>query len=452
MGYYIIGVLGGWVSESGLILILAVLVLGGIIATVGDRIGTKVGKARLSLFNLRPRKTATLVTILTGVVVSASTLGILLGTSGPLRKGLFELEKIQRDLRRTKGALENINAELQAARQQKVQTDVELNKTRAERALAQQQLTGTNQSLRRAIADRNQANATRLQAQTELLRNQQQLASVSGQVSDLRADITALQTERQRVIDQGEEEIRAKNAVIQEREQQLKILEAQQSFLAREIAKLEQVAEGLRRGNVAIQRGQVLSSAVVRIVNPMGAQEAVDQLLREANRTASQLTRPGIRQQDQIILITKTNVEQLVDQINDGEDYVVRILSAANYLIGETPIQVVTEAVQNRVIFEKGDVVASSAIKPTELSDAEIQQRINLLLAAASFRARRMGILNDTVEIGRLQNLIAFIEKLKQYEQTVELQALAADNAYTAGPLTVEFAAIAKGEQQLRSQ
>ncbi|MER3589695.1 MAG: DUF3084 domain-containing protein, partial [Mastigocladus sp. ERB_26_1] len=76
------------------ILIIAILVLGGVIATVGDRIGTRVGKKRLSLFNLRPKNTAVLVTILTGLGISASTLGILFLADEGLRKGVFELEDI----------------------------------------------------------------------------------------------------------------------------------------------------------------------------------------------------------------------------------------------------------------------------------------------------------------------------------------------------------------------
>ncbi len=86
--------------STGYILILAVLLLGGVIATVGDRIGTRVGKARLSLFNLRPRKTATLVTIMTGTIIAASTLGILFAASEYLRTGVFQLDSIQRQLRR----------------------------------------------------------------------------------------------------------------------------------------------------------------------------------------------------------------------------------------------------------------------------------------------------------------------------------------------------------------
>jgi uncharacterized protein (DUF3084 family) len=68
---------------SGYILVLAVLLLGGVIATLGDRIGMKVGKARLSLFNLRPRQTATLVSIATGSVISASTPGFTIWRQQP---------------------------------------------------------------------------------------------------------------------------------------------------------------------------------------------------------------------------------------------------------------------------------------------------------------------------------------------------------------------------------
>ena len=51
---------------SGWLLILSLLVLGGVLSTLGDRLGSRVGKARLSLFNMRPRRTAVVITVLTG--------------------------------------------------------------------------------------------------------------------------------------------------------------------------------------------------------------------------------------------------------------------------------------------------------------------------------------------------------------------------------------------------
>jgi uncharacterized protein (DUF3084 family) len=437
--------------DTGLILIIAVLVLGGVLATVGDRIGTRVGKARLSLFNLRPRKTATLVTILTGILVSASTLGILLASSGPLRKGIFDLEEIQRDLRRTRRDLDKASGELQAARDQKTQTETELNQARLDEAKAQKLLTETNSSLKGAISERDRAKLTQTQAQQDLERTQSQFGVVSQQISRLRSDIALLQTERKRVVAEGEEEIRAKNAIIQEREIRLKELEARQDSLVQEIARLEQDAKNRLYGNIAVQRGQVLASAVVRIVNPDAAQQAADQLLREANRVATLAIRPGSQPQDQIIQITRSEVDRLVSQIRSGGDYVVRVSSAANYLTGETPVQVFTEAVPNQLVFRQGEVIAASTLDPSQLTQAQIQQRLQLLAAAASFRASRSGILTSEAQFD-LPKTFAFIEKLREYQQPLELRVVAANNTFTAGPLQIELVAVDNGKILLRSQ
>ena len=103
---------------SGYILIAAIFVLGGLIAALGDRLGTKIGKARLRLFNLRPRQTAMMITVLTGTLISALTLGILLSLSKSLRKGIFKLDDILKELRHTKQELVQADLEKQQVEQQ----------------------------------------------------------------------------------------------------------------------------------------------------------------------------------------------------------------------------------------------------------------------------------------------------------------------------------------------
>ncbi len=429
--------------SGGEILILAVLILGAVIATLGDRIGTRVGKARLSLFNLRPRKTATLVTIATGTLISASTLGILFAASNQLRTGVFELGTIQRRLKNTR-------TELEEARSQKGQIERELTKSRSDRAAAQKQLTDTNQSLRSAVAERSRAQAETARTQTALSRTQGQLANVSQQALRLRSEIGQLQAERDRVIGQREEEIRARDQIIQQREARLQELEKQQEDLARDVQNLEQTAAGLRTGNVVVQRGQVLASVAIRTTSVVAARQAVDQLLRDANQNAIRLVRPG--SSEQIVQITNADVKQLIDQIDDGQDYIVRVYSGANYLVGERFIQVFADAVRNRVVFLAGDVVAGTSLTPATMSDDQLQQRINLLLAAANFRARNLGVLSDSVQIGRIQDVITFIEQLKQYKQPIELKAVAADVTYTAGPLNIELVAIQNGQVLIRTK
>ena len=91
---------------TGWLLILAVLLLGGVLATIGDRLGSRIGKARLSLFQLRPRSTAVLITVFTGSLISALTLGLMLAVSEQLRVGLFQLDQLETKLNNSRRNLQ----------------------------------------------------------------------------------------------------------------------------------------------------------------------------------------------------------------------------------------------------------------------------------------------------------------------------------------------------------
>ncbi len=495
---------------TGIILIAAILILGGVIATVGDRIGTRVGKARLSLFKLRPRKTAVLVTIVTGSVISASTLAILFAADKSLRTGVFELEKIQTDLKTKRQQVESTTKELEATRIQKSNVEKDLQQSRTEQkaaeqrqAQAQRRLQATNRSLQAVIVKQTQTQAQlsrtqarqtqtqvqlsrtqvrQAQTQVQLSRNQTQLSrvtarflnarallqKVSQQAKTLLAEIEKLQNERQQISKRLEEvrsqiaerdraianldqEIEDRDRVIAVRETRLKQLESQREFLEQEVAKLEgyyQDYQVLRQGNVALESGRVLAAGVVRIQQPQGARQAIEQLLRQANRVAIESTQPGTNSENELaVQISKTKVEQVISQIDDGQDYVVRVISAGNYLLGERNVQASIDVAVNKVIFSKGDVLAAIPAAPS-ITDQEIRQRVGLLLSAAKFRARRAGILGDAIAIGdgKLETLVSFIEQVRQYNQPVEIKAIAAEDIYTAGPSQVQLVAVKNGQ------
>ena len=472
---------------TGYILIVAILILGGVIATVGDRIGTKVGKARLSLFKLRPRKTAVVATIVTGIIISGSTLAILFAASEQLRTGVFQLEKIQRNLRQKRQQLE-------ATTIQKSQIEAELARVRAEQieaqnrqAQAQKRLTQTNQSLQAALAKQSQTQAqlSLTQRQLRQVTSQFQQAkdlvkTVSQQAKALRSEIQELQAERQQLIEQRNQvkaqiaklktqiaqrdqeiakldqnveqrdrDIAERDKVIAQRETRLKEIETQQDYLEKQVAKLEQFYQDyqvLRQGNVALERGYVLSAGVVRTDKPEAARQAIEQLLREANRKIIEFTQPSTKPvNEQVLEIPQKQVEQLIEQIDDGRDYVVRIRSAGNYVLGEKQVQVFAEAALNQVVFTSGAVLAAISVEPSSMTAKEIQQRVEFLLGASKFRALNAGIMGDAVEI-RIETLLRFIKQLKQYNQAVEIKAVAADVTYTAGPLKVELLAVQDGQ------
>ena len=69
--------------------ILLILILGGILSTLVDRLGTRVGKARLSIFKLRPKSTAVLITVFTGSIISAISFATMVIFDRDLRVDYF---------------------------------------------------------------------------------------------------------------------------------------------------------------------------------------------------------------------------------------------------------------------------------------------------------------------------------------------------------------------------
>ena len=78
--------------------ILALLAFGGVAAYLGDILGYRLGKRRLSLLRLRPRTTARLVGILAGILIPAVTVLVGYWQVDYVRIALVELDDIHRDL------------------------------------------------------------------------------------------------------------------------------------------------------------------------------------------------------------------------------------------------------------------------------------------------------------------------------------------------------------------
>ena len=96
--------------------ILLVLILGGILSTLGDRLGTRVGKARVSIFKLRPKSTAVLITGFTGSIISAISFATMVVFDRDLRIGLFQLEDIREKIMESEKELKKLEKNVYAFR------------------------------------------------------------------------------------------------------------------------------------------------------------------------------------------------------------------------------------------------------------------------------------------------------------------------------------------------
>ncbi|OIP77804.1 MAG: hypothetical protein AUK48_03255 [Oscillatoriales cyanobacterium CG2_30_44_21] len=440
---------------AGYTLILAILILGGMIATLGDRIGTKVGKARLSIFNLRPRDTATVVTIATGGMISASTLGILLLLSGQLRDGLFRLESIR--------------SELSSSQAQKQKIETELNTAKTEQEKAQNRLEEINQSLVQAVRKQSETQALLrsvenkfAQADAELQKASQQEADLRDRIQSLTTEQENLQTESTQLRDEKERIAAELTSIsrdretlkqrVDESEQRLADIEKQRVTLGTEVASLESAREqllisleALRKGNVAIFADQLLSIGVVRPnLSPSELRQASVQLLQQAEQTARELLDflPDQAPTDPVLQITESQVEGLLNRLKDGQSYVIRILSAGNFLKRETRIAIAADVTLNRQIFASGAEIASLQFTP-DLPPQALASRIEQLFLLVSFRARREGVLANplTGKVGNfppdaLTELFKFVSTLSS---AYEIKAITKEAIFPASSLSLEL-------------
>ncbi len=469
---------------SAYILIAAILVLGGLIAALGDHLGTKVGKARLRLFNLRPRQTATIFTIITGTLISASTLGILFALSESLRDGVFNLDEILRDLRYVK-------AELNQANQQKQEVETQLATVKQQQVEAKQQLEvierDFQESKTRLAETSQQANQLRselntilaertkqleqlenLKAQSEQLQVQLQqreqkittqdqiIKKTETRLRELNQQQQILQeqiTERDERIFNLDKAITIKDQDLQARKSQLQNLTAQLQFLEREVKILEQyyqTYQELRERKIAIFKGEVLASATIRIIDPKAAIPAIDRLLAQANLNAIKailLLEDNPSEPQRVVRITTAQVKQLAKEIQDGRDYVLRILSAGNYVQGEKEVRVFADLTLNRQIFQAGEEIATVSIDSQQMNNEDIQERLDWLLAASKFRAQRAGIIGDLqIGDGQISTLINFIDHVVNSEESLdEIKVVVAETTYTAGPLKLKLVVLKDG-------
>ncbi len=483
---------------TGFVLIFAVACLGGVIATVGDRIGMKVGKSRLSLFNLRPRQTATLVSVATGMLASFSTLMLMIALDSQLRKGLFQLDDIQQELAEAQTDLESTQAE---------KNDVEAtlkNSTRLKEE-AQSRLLKINDSLQIAVAREEET-------LNNLLDTQSQLDDVSEQASSLRDEITDLRDERQALVEeqskvrtqiaQRDQEIAQRNRDIEqrngeiaqrdqeladrnaelsdrasqiaqrdqeiaERESRLASLQTEQAFLTKEIARLEDEFQGLRLGNVAIGRNETLALTITRADSVANAQRAVDDALATANRFAVQTVLPGIDAVDAIaIRVDPEVVKQIVQSITDSENYVIRVSSAANYIVGEPCVnatitqgsepclQVNVDFSRNEVRFQPGEVLATTQMGGANSTNEALIERFNLLRTTAEFQARRNGIIRyqPIIANGLSDPILEFLGQVQNYGAPLEVRAIASQPILTTGPVYLDLIAVQNNQVIFRSR
>jgi len=358
-----------------------------------------VGKARLSLFNLRPRNTAVVITVLTGSLISAVSLGLMLLVSERLRTGLFELDRLERRLQQSRTALQG-----------------------SQKALAQAQ-----------------------EGQQQV---QQELGQAEQRVTSLRRELAPLQAERDRL----SREVQHRDAEIRRTEAELAALSRRITAGEQELEDLEKNLIALRQGDVVIPSGEALASAKVTLKRPAQAREVINALLQQANLTAFRRVLPGEPPRRQILMVPTSDINRLETLLAKPGSWVVSIRSAANVLRGEQQVLAFPDLRPNRRVVRRGEVLARTTIEADLTSQETVGRRLNLLLAAAYAKAQRQGTLVDGLQfdIARFNALRTTISD-RPPGQVVQLEAVVLDDADTPDPIRVELRLVGDSSAPIRA-
>ena len=386
---------------SGWILILALLILGGVLSTLGDRLGSKVGKARLSLFRLRPKKTAVVITVLTGSLISAISLGLMLLVSDRLRTGLFELDQIEQRLRDSRDAL----------------------------ASSRKDLAQSRSALRSAEQERSEA-------QSQLKVVEQQANRLQKELAPLMEQRRQLEVERDRL----SRDIAAKDSDLQRNRAELAKLNIKIKTSSQELERLERNLIALRQGDVVISSGQPLEVAKVRIENASQAREVIHALLQRTNLNVYQRVLPGETPNRQILLVPRSDISKLERTLSKRGEWVVSLISAANVLKGERQVVAFPDVRPNKRVVRSGEQLATTVLEADERSQDQVRSRLNLLLAAAFTRAQRQGALANGLQFDptRVSQLAEALVNRPPGE-TAKLEAVSRANSDLADPIAVDI-------------
>jgi len=383
---------------NGWLLILALLVLGGVLSTLGDRLGSRVGKARLSLFNLRPRQTAVVITVLTGSLISALSLGLMLLVSRQLRIGLFELDEVLAKLQSSRDSLKISR----------------LAQSNAERDLQQ--------------------------AKSDSTHVQIELKEVQKRATELRNELAPLQKQRQRLEAERtrlSRDISQKDADIQRTEIELANVRSTINAAEKELKQLESNLIALRRGAVVLSSGQQLAAATLRLEDPSQARDVINRLLQEANQEAFRRVRPGEEANRQILLVPRSDIKRIEQIIRKPGTWVVNVRSAANVLRGENIVYAFPDVRPNITVVRQAEVLARTTLDQNEQSAETVRNRLNLLLASTLAEVKRRGSLSTGLQFdGSKMNQLAK-SLLNRPKGQVELEAIALRNSDTADPVAV---------------
>ncbi|QTL96902.1 DUF3084 domain-containing protein [Iocasia frigidifontis] len=405
----------------GILLVSVVITLSGFMAYLGDQIGMKIGKKRISLFGLRPKYTSIIITVLTGVLIATLTITVILLTNNGVRKALFNIQEVL-------VRLDDLNQQLAVKDRSLQDREVEIAERERELVLIQQQKTELEEKLN--------------QNQQEFARTRQKLLATQDELTNTRSDVKELENKRVELQDTNQE----LNERIASLHEQRKELENKMVVLNEKIDSLNEDYEkarfmaykygaGLqyyREGDIVFQRGDIIYSDVIETGQTQ--QEIVDQLSAFLERADQKVKEYPVRVDEELGTTLQLRAEEIftVARTIINADYdrvIVSLVASVNVPQGDW---VYANFILNEdfIVFQQDEYIAECVI---DADGKDIEDKLSELLTDINTRAVREGLLVDNQgDVGSIDydEFYRLHNQILNYHGKVKIKAYAGEDIW----------------------
>jgi len=493
--------MGGGTDRWVWLAFLLVLLLSGLIAYVGDLIGRRIGRKRLTIFGLRPKRTAILFTVLTGMTISGVAMTLLLVASEGARQRILNYnrtvstlqERIDEQTLRRREAQERADAaklEVEQAEKDLAQRGQELKIASADRQKAEQQLAGAQQQTAAAQAKAAETQRRVVDAQRRLNEAQRRLSQASrvlaaSEASLRRAD--AELNERQKQLAAAEQRLAAAEKQLANAERILATADAQErsatarlhraeaalqeterqrldAVIARDaitadLARAQMRSEEVLEGELIARYREELGRSLFRYNTPRPEiEQQLETFMRSIDREARDRgAAPDPEQGGQAAILPgnsaaaaevyRLNVIDFLATATTRQPIWLRAIATRNAVKGQ-PLGYQLRAVPDRIVFLQGAELGSAPMDGSDDEATLARQLEALIREQVNPKAREQGLLpnvdGDYSRIGP-ERWLPVLREIQQRGGPVTVQALAAQEIRTGDPLDVEFRVLADG-------
>jgi len=368
-----------------IILIFTLIIISGLIAFVGDWVGLKIGKKRVTIFGLRPHFTAIFITIISGILIAIITVTVLSISSNDVRTALFGMEEL-------KERLSYLSREVE---------------------LRNMQLSTTKEDLKEKT--------TQLQEVEEKYQKlSEDIKNKTGQLEELLIIREGLIEEK----DKLDKEVEELNATIK----------ALYSGIA-----------WIREGEVIFGSDEQIALTIIQGQRPI--EEIKEELIGFLNEASNKVLAMGAKKDErtnQVFIISQEEFEGIAQKIYDSDkEMIVRLLSSINVVEGE-PIVAHFNILENKLVFKIDEEIISEEIESSKVA-GEAEKVLLTLLRKVNILAVEKGIIPDPKSsfVGSVSavNLYDTVKTVIESGTTMKVSIVSVYDTWSTGPLRVRMEA-----------